>query len=76
MSEDEEDRNGQMRRWAEPYVGSSEGEHGEEDDGQLGFRDFDADSSQNGHDGTGLEPEPQTETDRSESRTQRRPEGT
>jgi hypothetical protein len=41
------------RQWL-TYVSCSEGEHGEEDDGQLGFRHLGTDSSQDSHDCSGL----------------------
>lgn len=40
------------------YVGGGEGEHGEEDDGQLGLRHPGADSRQDGHDGARLRRQP------------------
>lgn len=36
------------------HVGSTEGEHGQEDDGQFGFWHFGADGCQDGHDGSRL----------------------
>lgn len=36
------------------YVGSAEGEHGKEDDGQFGFWHFGTNGSQDGHDGSRL----------------------
>lgn len=36
------------------YIGSSEGEHGEEDNGQFGFRHLGADGGEDGHDGSRL----------------------
>lgn len=36
------------------YVASSEGEHGQEDDGQFGFWHFGADGGEDGHDGSRL----------------------
>lgn len=51
----ETDRWSRCSRWSRSYVGSSEGEHGEEDDRQFGFWHFGANSSQDGHDGSRLE---------------------
>lgn len=48
---------GRGEGWAGSYVASGEGEHGEEDDGQFGFRYFGTNSSEDGHDGAGLKTE-------------------
>lgn len=40
------------------YIGSSEGEHGEEDNGQFGFRHLGADGGEDGHDGSRLRTQP------------------
>lgn len=48
---------GRGEGWAGSYVASGEGEHGEEDDGQFGFRYFGTNSSEDGHDGARLQTE-------------------
>lgn len=45
--------------WGRTHIGGCEGEHGQEDDSQFGFRHLGADGGQHGHDGARLTTQPQ-----------------